>query len=125
MPKPPPTPENEGQRPLSATDSVVISNIERLYKDHGTIAGNKSELARKSGLDPAYISKLLRRKNSVSITSLHEIAKALGLHAWQLLVPGDWPLSNPPVLAPLTDAEKRLYAKVKEAMAIAQGTQPP
>jgi hypothetical protein len=36
-----------------------------------------------------------------------------------LLVPGAWPLSNPPVLQPLTDAERRLYSKFQEATAIA------
>lgn len=100
---------------------TVIANIERLYKDHGTIAGNKSELARKAKLDPAYISKLLRRTTSISVTSLHEIAKALGLATWQLMVPGDWPLSNPPVLAPLTAEEKQFYSKMREAAAALHG----
>jgi transcriptional regulator with XRE-family HTH domain len=100
---------------------TAIANIDRVFKDHPIIAGNKSELARKAALDPAYISKLLRRQTSISLTSLHAVAEALGLAAWQLLVPGDWPLSNPPVLQPLTDSERRFYAKVKEAMQVAQG----
>jgi transcriptional regulator with XRE-family HTH domain len=119
MPKPPPLPDSEARRGLSPTDSVVIGNITRLYRVHGTIAGNQSELARKAGLDQTYISKLLRAKTSISVTSLDAVAKALGLEPWMLLVPGAWPLSNPPVLQPLTDAERRLYSKFQEATAIA------
>lgn len=121
MPKPPPIPDSDAERPLSPTDMAVIANIKRAYKNHGEISGNQSELARRSELDPTYIGKLLRAKTSVSVTSLHRIAKALGLQPWQLLVPGDWELSNPPVLAPLTDEEKQFYSKMKEAAAALHG----
>jgi transcriptional regulator with XRE-family HTH domain len=125
MPKPPALPDSDARRGLSPTDSVVIDNISRLYREHGTIAGNKSQLARDAEIDPGFISKLLQRKNSVSLTYLHRIAKALGLEPWMLLVPGDWPLSNPPVLQPLSDQEKRLYAKMMEAVSMARGTPTP
>lgn len=125
MPKPPALPDSDARRGLSPTDSVVIDNISRLYREHGTIAGNKSQLARDAEIDPGFISKLLQRKNSVSLTYLHRIAKALGLEPWMLLVPGDWPLSNPPVLQPLTDQEKRLYQKMMEAVTMARGSSTP
>jgi transcriptional regulator with XRE-family HTH domain len=116
MPRPPKLPNTTTERGLSPTDSVVIDNIDRLRKQHGEIGDNRSELARRATLDPSYIGKLLRKETSVSITSLHGIAGALGLEPWQLMVKGDWDLSNPPVLAPLTDSEKRLYAALREAM---------
>lgn len=119
MPRPPPILDPDSQRGLSATDGIVISNIERLYKQHGVIAGNQSELARKAVLDQTFISKLLKRKTSISVFYLHKIAGALGVDPWALLVPGDWPLNNPPVLRPVTDAERRLYAKIEEATLIA------
>lgn len=121
VPKPPALPDSDARRGLSPTDSVAIDNISRLYRQHGTIAGNKSQLARDAEIDPGFISKLLQRKNSVSLTYLHRIAKALGLEPWMLLVPGDWPLSNPPVLQPLGDAEKQLYETIRKALAVAKG----
>lgn len=123
MPRPPVVPDSESRRGLSGTDTVVIGNINRLYKQHGTIAGNQSQLARDAKVDQTFISKLLKAKTSVSITILHQIAEALGVSPWALLVRGDWPLSNPPVLQPLSDAEKRLYQKIQEAtnMAIQLG----
>jgi transcriptional regulator with XRE-family HTH domain len=124
VPRPPPIPESTARRPLSETDNVVVNNIVRTYKDHPTIAGNKSQLARDAELDPAYISKLLRRQTSISLTSLHAVARALGLAPWQLMVPGDWPLSNPPVLAPLSAQERQFYEKMREAMRVAQGGRP-
>jgi transcriptional regulator with XRE-family HTH domain len=96
VPKPPALPDSDARRGLSPTDSVVIDNISRLYREHGTIAGNKSQLARDAEIDPGFISKLLQRKNSVSLTYLHRIAKALGLEPWMLLVPGDWPYPTRP-----------------------------
>jgi len=125
MPKPPMVPESESRRGLSGTDTVVIGNINRLYKQHGTIAGNQSQLARDAKIDQTFISKLLKAKTSLSVTTLHQIAEALGVAPWALLVQGDWPLSNPPVLQPLSDAEKRLYQKIQEAadMAVQLGRQ--
>lgn len=121
MPKPPRVPEATSERGLSESDHVVANNIERLYREHGVIGGNQSELARKAEVDPTFISKLLKRRNSVSIATLHRIAGALGLQPWMLLVPGNWPLSNPPVLQPLTDAERQLYVKLREAVQLALG----
>lgn len=119
MPKPPRIPDPDAQRGLTDTDMTVINNIERLYRQHGTIAGNQSQLARDANVDQTYISKLLKARTSISVTTLHRIASALGLVPWQMLVPGDWPLDNPPVLQPLSDAEKQLYAKIREATVIA------
>lgn len=99
---------------------VVVGNVDRLYKEHGVISGNQSELARKAALDQTFVSKLLRGKTSISVASLHRLAGALGLEPWMLMVPGDWPLNNPPVLQPVTDAEKRLYAKIQEAVQLAR-----
>lgn len=115
MPRPPLVPDSESRRGLSGTDTIVIGNINRLYKERGTIAGNQSQLARDAKVDQTFINKLLKAKTSVSITILHQIAEALGVSPWALLVQGDWPLSNPPVLQPLSDAEKRLYQKIQEA----------
>lgn len=115
MPKPPPLPDADSRRGLTPTDTTVINNIGRLYTKHGTIAGNQSQLARDAEIDQTFVSKLLKAKHSPSVATVHKIAKALGLEPWMLLVPGDWPLDNPPVLQPLTDAEKRLYAVIKAA----------
>src|SRR5262249_10260809 len=106
MPKPPQIPDSAARRGLSPTDMVVIANVERLYRQHGTIAGNQSQLARDAKVDQTFVSKLLKAKTSISVATLHKIAEALGVPPWALLVPGDWPLNNPPVLRPISDAER-------------------
>lgn len=112
MPKPPFVPDDPT---LSDTDTTVIGNIRRLMKEHPTIANNQSQLGRDATIDPAFISKFLQGKSSISIRSVDRIAKALGVAPWMLLVPADYPLSNPPVLAPLSDEEKRLYRLMEQA----------
>lgn len=115
------TPPNDARRPLSESDKIVIRNIARLYRQHGIISGNQSSLAREAGVDQTFISKLLKYRTSISVTSLHAIAQALGVPSWALLVPGDWELGNPPVLQPLTQIEKELYAKIREASMLVAG----
>lgn len=117
--KPVRSPQSDARRPLTESDRTCIANINRLYRQHGIIAGNQSQLAREAEIDQTFVSKLLKYRTSISVTSLHSIARALGVPAWALLVPGDWELANPPVLQPLTDVEKQLYAKIREATVLA------
>lgn len=119
MPKKKALPTNDARRSLTDSDATVIANIGRLMSQHGIIGNNQSELARKAVIDQTFISKLLKSKTSISVSYLHKIALALGVEPWTLLVPGEWKLSNPPALRPLTDTEKRLYEKIEEARVIA------
>ena len=105
-----PLPTTESRRVLTETDQTVRRNIARLMAQHGEISNSQTALAKRAGVDQAFISKLLKGKNSLSVAYLNRLADALGVAAWQLLVPTEWDLGNPPVLAPLTPEEKRLYA---------------
>lgn len=113
------TPETTSRRPLTESDKLVRGNIDRLYKQHGIIAGNQSALARAASIDQTFISKLLKGKTSISVSSLHNIAEALDVPVWCLLVPGEWELGNPPALAPVTDEERAMWEKIKEVGVLA------
>lgn len=117
----PRTQSSASRRGLSPADGIACDNVKRLFRQHGFINGNQSELARKASIDQTFVSKFLAGKTSISLTYLQRVAHALGLDSWQLLVPGDWPLSNPPVLQPLTEREKQLYQMFQEAARLAAG----
>ena len=111
-------PTTDSRRLLSDSDEIVRRNIARLMAQHGEVNNSQSALAKRATVDQAFISKLLKGKNSVSVAYLHRIAQALGVDAWQLLVPVEWDLANPPVLTPLSPEEKRLYALFTKAAEI-------
>lgn len=109
MPRRTKTEPGDTRRGISETDVIAAKNVRRLLKQHGTIS-SQSELARKAAVDQSFISKFLRGKTSPSIHSIHQIAEAFGVPPWTILVPGEWDLGNPPVLQPITEAERKLYA---------------
>lgn len=113
------TPQSGSRRALTRSDETFARNVARLMKEHGAINNNQSELGRRSKVDQAYISKLLKGMTSISVAYLDKIAAALGVEPWCLLVEGEWSLSNPPVLQPISEAEKRLYEKMQEVRCIA------
>ena len=53
----------------------------------------------------------MKEENAVSLDTLDEVASALGLMPWQLLVP-DLEIRNPPKIA-VTETELKLYERLK------------
>jgi len=100
--------------------SVLAQNLKALMQSK---AGPKSQLAlaKKSGVGQATIGRILREETAASIDTVEEIAAAYGLQAWQLMVAGMDP-TNPPVLVPISKAERALYDSLKAAMKEAAAT---
>lgn len=74
----------------------------------------QGELHRKSGVAQSTIGRILSSEGEDSgIETVERIAKAYGLQGWQLMVAGMDP-SNPPVLQPVSKAERALYDRLKE-----------
>lgn len=95
------------------TRAIVAQNIRALMVDkHGP--STQAQLKKKSGVAQATIGRLLREEASPTADTLAAIAGAYELEAWQLLVAGMDP-SNPPVLMPVSKAERALYDKLREA----------
>lgn len=76
----------------------------------------QSDLHRRSGVAQSTIGRILADKGeNARIETLERIAKAYGLQAWQLLIPGVNP-KNPPMLRVAGEVEKALYARLEDAL---------
>lgn len=67
--------------------------------------------ALQKGLDVRMIDRLVKGKHSVTLDKIEEIARACGLEAWHLLIPG-LNYKNPPS-ANVTDADRELLARLR------------
>lgn len=74
---------------------------------------SQTALKEKSGVAQATIGRILGdRGENAKIETLERLARAYGLEGWQLMVAGMDP-SNPPVLQPVSPAERALYDRLK------------
>ena len=100
--------------------AVLRQNLKALMA--ATKDGPKTQgaLFRKSGVAQATIGRILTGKGeNARIETVDRLANAYGLQGWQLMVPGMDP-SNPPVLVPVSKAERALYDGLKAAMAASE-----
>lgn len=58
----------------------------------------QAELAERAGLDVSYVSQMERGLRDPSLSSLRAIAAAVGLNVAELLVEGDPPAGDPPLV---------------------------
>lgn len=95
---------------------ILAQNVKALM---GTKGGPNTQaaLAERSGVAQATIGRILNPtgKNAARIDTVTAIAKAYGLEGWQLMVAGMNP-TNPPVLQPVTAAERALYDRLKDTI---------
>ncbi len=102
---------------------TLAENLVRLMHHDDAHPITQAELARRSKVDQRYIGRLLNAEFNASVKVLEKLAKAFDLQPWQILVPGLDP-ANPPVNH-VTEAEKRLYERLKEAARMVMDTDPP
>ncbi len=102
---------------------VLADNLARLMRlgepDHLT----QAVVGKKAGCNQRTIGRLLTCDQAPTTDILDGLASAFDLMAWQLLVPGLDP-GNPPVNH-VTEAEKRLYERLKEAARMVMDSEPP
>jgi len=96
--------------------STVAENLRALMLDAGMINSkgepNQSSLARACGADQRTIGRLLVGDQSPTVEMLEVVARAFGLHAWQMLIPKLDP-RNPPVVV-MSEAERQFYRRLEE-----------
>lgn len=98
--------------------AVLRRNLQALM-DKAKEAGNTQlssqiQLGKKAGVGQATIGRILSQQGEDSgIETVHKLAQAFGLEGWQLLVAGMDP-KNPPVLQPVSKAERELYDRLKQ-----------
>lgn len=111
----PPYPRRMVNRDKFTPQAILAQNLRTLLAwKHGP--NTQMELARASKVGQATIGRLLKADAAARIETVHAIARAYDLEAWQLLVAGMDP-SNPPVLMPVNQSEQQLYAKLRAAAA--------
>jgi transcriptional regulator with XRE-family HTH domain len=72
-------------------------------------------LAKKSGVGQATIGRILSAEGvDAGIETVDKIARVYGLQGWQMMIAGMDP-TNPPVLQPVSKAERELYDNLKKA----------
>jgi hypothetical protein len=96
--------------------AVLRQNVAALLKSK-LGPTNPTALGKAAGVGQATIDRILSAEGvDARIETLAKIAKVYELESWQLLVAGMNP-SNPPVLLPVSKAERALYDSLKAAMA--------
>lgn len=86
---------------------VVADNLARLIGDRSV-----NSWAKAHQLDQPTVRRILIGEMSPTEQTITKIANAIGMAAWQLLVPGLDPKS-PPVLKEASQAERELYEKIR------------
>lgn len=95
--------------------AVLAQNVQALLNSKDG-PSNPTALGKKAGVGQATIERILSDEGvDARIETVEKIAKVYGLQAWQLLVAGMDP-ANPPVLVPISKAERALYEGLKAAM---------
>lgn len=98
--------------------SVLRRNLKALMdkakKDGDRELASQIRLGKKAGVAQATIGRILSAEGeNASIEKVSRLARAFGLEGWQLMVAGMDP-SNPPVLQPVSKAERALYERIKD-----------
>jgi transcriptional regulator with XRE-family HTH domain len=75
--------------------------------------GSNPKLAKRTGLSTSTIHRLRNGDVDATLSTLEALSKAFDLEPWQLLVANFDP-KNRPVLQPLSEQERRLYARLAE-----------
>lgn len=75
---------------------------------------NLTRLSREAQIGPGSCSRIKAQQTSVGLEIIDKIARLFSLDTWQLFVPGLDPKS-PPVLAPMSEAERAFYLRMLTA----------
>lgn len=76
-----------------------------------------AKVAKASHVGNGTIQRIKTAEVACAIDTLHAIARAFELEAWQLMVPGIDP-RNPPVLRQLSPEEAELYHRLQSILSI-------
>jgi len=92
---------------------VLWLNVSTLMKKHYK-RENLSQLATDAGVGLASIDRIKKMQTSVGLDIVEAVAGAFKMQPWQLLVPA-LDADNPPELAVMSENERELYARIRDA----------
>jgi plasmid maintenance system antidote protein VapI len=93
---------------MNSSKKILADNIKSLIAKEGLTVNGWSK---QNKLSQKKIDRIVKEENAISLDTLDEVAIALGLMSWQLLVV-DLDLSNPPKIA-VTETELKLYERLR------------
>lgn len=102
-----------GRRVVDSKDVLWKSVSALMQKHYGK--ENLTRLAKDCKIGPGSASRIKERKTSVGLDIIDSIAKHFHIQPWELLVPAFDP-GNRPTLQPLSESERKLYARIAEAV---------
>lgn len=97
---------------MADSRKILWQSVSSLMRKHYG-GENLTRLAKECKFGPATASRLKEGKTSVGLEIVDKIAKHFHVSSWELLVPTFDP-SNRPTLQPLSEQERRLYARLAE-----------
>ena len=95
---------------------IVADNLRTLITyaaDNRLPYCDAKSIGKRAGISGMTLGRWLKGSHAASIDALDDVARVFKLRAWQLLIPNLDP-TNPPTV-PYTDAERRLYWRIKQA----------
>ena len=95
---------------------ILADNIGRMIQKSGASVRG---WAMSNKLDVRQIDRLTKKQFATTVDTLDEIAAAIGVQPWQLLVP-NMTTENPPLLV-MSPTERELYERVRLIVKAAQG----
>lgn len=103
---------------MTSTDSraVLSENLCRMIEAQ-TPRGARPSIrawAMSKGLDVRLITRLVKKQNAVTLDTLQELAEALELEPWHLLLPDLEPGTTP--APPITEAERKLLSRLRDIL---------
>lgn len=110
-PYPTPTVFGEGSSHVDSSHVLWRSVSALMHKHYGK--ENLTRLAKDCKMGPASASRIKEAKTSVGLEIIDKIARHFHVEPWELLVPNFDP-SNRPTLQPVSEQERRLYARLAE-----------
>lgn len=90
---------------------ILATNLSRLIEASGL---SLRAWAQGKGLDVKLVERLSKNSHAVTLDKLEEIAAALGVQAWHLLIP-DLDVANPPA-PPITESDRALLVRLRNLL---------
>ena len=98
--------------PMNSSKDTLAGNIRAMIEKDDPVKKSVNGWAKSKKLVQKKVDRIVKAETAVSLDTLDELAEALGIMAWQLLIPG-LDTSNPPHLA-VTSTELALYQRLKD-----------
>lgn len=106
-----PSKDEHISRMLQDIRETLAQNVLALMESRKMTAD--AQLAKCAGVDQKTIWRIKNKTQAPTTEKLELIARAFGLHAWQLLIPGLDP-ANPPVFV-MSSSEQTFYEKMRRS----------